>query len=169
MNYSSHQGEVTALSLCMASFFPQAEQCWLARPLQGLHGTSKIMSRQKSYSLCSFTNFISDVNSAWAVIQKILARCSDRSFMWSSTEGSGLDAVIMKWLCLIGDLLILRFTLQGDRISYMTSIVLLIKNIIKNEKAKENQEQGSSFIFTAALSFPFRKPLQHYSFYPKYL
>jgi len=49
--------------------------------------------------------------------------------------------------------------LQGDRISYMTSTVLLFRGIIRNDKAKENQEQGSSFIFTAASSFPFRKPI----------
>lgn len=112
---SSHQRGVTTHSLYMAFFFSQAEQSCLVRPIMfaGLWVRST-MSRKKSYSLGSSDVFI--ITSVWTVIQEILARCSSWcSLLSSSAEASGLDAVLMKWLCCIGELLPSRWTLQEQK------------------------------------------------------
>lgn len=50
----------------------------------------------------------------------------------------------------------------GNRKTFTESGLLLVKCRIRNDRAKEEQEQVGSLIFTADSSFPFRKPFQHY-------
>lgn len=118
MSYASHQREVTTLS-------PFTLPGWALLPGQGLCNASrapvKSWAGKKSYSPGSFADFIFHVKSVWAETQTIFARCSG----WCSV-------VFLCWrlwargclneLCLIGDLLLLKFFLHEDTKSCTKSV-----------------------------------------------
>lgn len=162
MKFAGHERGVTTDSLDMAFFFLQlqAEQSDLVRPFTMLAWplVTSTRNREKCYSLGSSAILIFDLKSAWAVIQEILARCLGWCSLWSSSaEGSGLDAVLMKWLCCVGELLPLRLTLGTEK-NCTESGLWSVKCRIRNDRAKEEQEKKQVVSFSQ-LPHPF--PLEN--------